>query len=69
MNRTIARETALPGGHINPNAEIVLRAQATGVPVIGRRSTPGSTAFVPPAAGLIFAGQVVWDLVFCQNVE
>lgn len=35
----------------------------------GRRSAPGSTAFVPPAAGLILAGQVVRDLVFCQNVE
>ena len=28
-----------------------------------RRSTPGSTAFVPPAAGLLIAGEVVKDLV------
>lgn len=29
----------------------------------GRRSTPGSVAFVPPAAGLILAGEVVRDLI------
>ena len=28
----------------------------------GRRQTPGSNAFVPPAAGLILAGEVVKDL-------
>ncbi len=28
----------------------------------GRRGVPGSTAFVPPAAGLILAGEVVKDL-------
>lgn len=28
----------------------------------GRRSVPGSTAFVPPAAGLIIAGEVVKEL-------
>jgi tRNA A37 threonylcarbamoyladenosine dehydratase len=28
-----------------------------------RRSTPGSTSFVPPAAGLIIAGEVVMDLI------
>ena len=28
----------------------------------GRRATPGSTAFVPPAAGLIIAAEVVKDL-------
>lgn len=28
-----------------------------------RRSTPGSTAFVPPAAGLIIASEVVLDLI------
>lgn len=33
----------------------------------GRRSTPGSTAFVPPAAGLILAGQVVRDLVLQEG--
>ena len=29
----------------------------------GRRSTPGSTAFVPPAAGLIIAAQAVRELI------
>lgn len=30
----------------------------------GRRATPGSVAFVPSAAGLILAGEVVRDLVY-----
>ena len=29
----------------------------------GRKAVPGSTAFVPPAAGLILAGEVVKDIV------
>lgn len=29
----------------------------------GRRSTPGSTSFVPPLAGLMIAGEVVRDLI------
>lgn len=29
----------------------------------GRRSTPGSVAFVPPAAGLLLAGEVVRELI------
>ena len=29
----------------------------------GRRDIPGSTAFVPGAAGLILAGEVVKDLI------
>lgn len=36
----------------------------SGEEVPGRRRTPGSTAFVPPAAGLILAGEVVKDLIF-----
>ena len=31
-----------------------------------RRSTPGSMAFVPSAAGLIIAGEVIKDLI-CLN--
>ncbi len=31
----------------------------------GRRSTPGSIAFVPSAAGLILAGEVIRDLITC----
>ena len=30
--------------------------------ITGRRSTPGSTAFVPPAAGLIIASRVIRDI-------
>ena len=29
----------------------------------GRRSTPGSIAFVPAAAGLVIAGEVIRDLI------
>ncbi|MGI6669526.1 MAG: tRNA threonylcarbamoyladenosine dehydratase [Acetivibrionales bacterium] len=29
----------------------------------GRRKTPGSTSFVPPAAGLIIAGEVIMDII------
>ena len=32
---------------------------------VGKRSTPGSLAFVPSAAGLILAGEVVRDLCGC----
>ncbi len=35
----------------------------------GRRSVPGSTAFVPPVAGLLIAGQVVKDLIAGQDVK
>ena len=35
----------------------------------GRRSTPGSMAFVPAAAGLILAGEVVRDLIAEVNVH
>jgi len=33
----------------------------------GRRAIPGSTAFVPPAAGLIIAAEVVKDLAEMEN--
>ncbi len=33
----------------------------------GKRAVPGSTAFVPSAAGLIIAGEVVKDLAVCQD--
>ena len=42
-----------------PPAEPLGRAPA---PVEGRRSVPGSTAFVPPAMGLVIAAEVVKDL-------
>lgn len=34
-------------------------------PSPGRRAVPGSTSFVPPAAGLIIASEVVKDLIKC----
>ena len=39
------------------------RADETPDNPTGRRSVPGSTAFVPPAAGLIIAGEVVRELI------
>ena len=41
----------------------------TDSPAPGRRSTPGSVAFVPPVAGLILAGEVVKDLVEGQELS
>lgn len=38
-------------------------AGAAGQPAPGRRQVPGSTAFVPPAAGLAIASAVVQDLI------
>jgi tRNA A37 threonylcarbamoyladenosine dehydratase len=35
----------------------------------GRRQVPGSTAFVPPAAGLIIAAEVVRDLTGVRGAE
>ena len=45
--------------------ETPLRAAAAEgeAPPEGRRDIPGSTAFVPGAAGLIAAGEVVKDLI------
>lgn len=40
------------------DAERILAQEKTGV----RRAIPGSTAFVPPVAGLILAGEVIRDL-------
>ncbi len=41
----------------------------TDTPVTHRRSTPGSTAFVPGCAGLIMAGEVVRDLLAGMQEE
>ena len=37
--------------------------EPAGRPVSGKRAVPGSVAFVPPAAGLILAAEVVKDLI------
>lgn len=37
-------------------------AETPEVPENARRAVPGSTAFVPPTAGLILAGEVVREL-------
>lgn len=34
-----------------------------------RRQIPGSNAFVPPAVGLIIAGEVVKDIIGCEEYE
>ena len=43
------------------------RADETPDTPTGRRSVPGSTAFVPPAAGLIIASEVVRELIGEKN--
>lgn len=45
---------------LTPQADSSQQAEA---PQPGRRSVPGSTAFVPSAVGLIIAGEVVKDLI------
>lgn len=35
----------------------------------GRRATPGSTAFVPPVAGMIAAAQVIKDLIAGEEIK
>ncbi len=47
--------------------EIIARAKALNKPVISckgapKKQTPGSNAFVPPAAGMMIAAEVVKDL-------
>ena len=43
--------------------EPVKPKKAEEAPQNGRRAVPGSTAFVPPAAGLIIAGRVINELI------
>lgn len=45
---------------LTPQSDSSSQAEA---PQSGRRSVPGSTAFVPSAVGLIIAGEVVKDLI------
>ena len=47
----------------SPEAEAELSEKADIPSAPGRRSTPGSVAFVPSVAGLIIAGEVVRDLL------
>ncbi|MCD8330637.1 MAG: tRNA threonylcarbamoyladenosine dehydratase, partial [Lachnospiraceae bacterium] len=44
-----------------------MEGEAAAEPSAGRRQTPGSIAFVPPAAGLVLAGEVVRDLLAADN--
>lgn len=48
--------------------EEALPAAQTETPPPGRRSVPGSLAWVPSAAGLLMAGTVVRDLLGCTGV-
>lgn len=60
-----------PASGVSASGAFASGASASGkiaAPVPGgssRRSTPGSTAFVPPAAGLLIASEVVKDLISC----
>ena len=47
---------------VNPVEEFSENGSGTGM-LSNRRSTPGSVSFVPPAAGLILAGEVVKDII------
>ena len=47
---------------VQEDQETVTPAEDTDTAGTGRRSTPGSTAFVPSVAGLIIAGEVIKDL-------
>ena len=48
----------------NTNSDITIKCNvnASNKESVGRRSTPGSTAFVPSVAGLIIASEVIKDL-------
>ena len=47
---------------VNPVEEFSENGSGPGM-LSNRRSTPGSVSFVPPAAGLILAGEVVKDII------
>lgn len=47
----------------SPEMPMDTSGRATGEETGGRRSVPGSIAFVPPVAGLLIAGEVVRDLL------
>ena len=57
-----------PAGEAEP-ADGAVRSEQPGTPEkrTGRRSIPGSTAFVPSVAGLIIAGEVIKDLTGLQE--
>lgn len=48
---------------IRPLEDMAICAQGAEQESTGRRSVPGSTAFVPSVAGLIIAGEVIKDLI------
>jgi tRNA A37 threonylcarbamoyladenosine dehydratase len=41
---------------------LVPKADPTAPPIAGRRATPGSLSYVPGAAGLVMAGEIIKDL-------
>ena len=41
---------------------LVPKADPTAPPIAGRRATPGSLSYVPGAAGLVMAGEIIRDL-------
>lgn len=48
---------------VTPSAELALLCRQNESALSGRRQVPGSNAFVPPAVGLIIAGEVIKDLI------
>ena len=57
-NRGISRLKVL----YSPEKPIDISGRETGEDMGARRSIPGSISFVPPAAGLLIAGEVIRDL-------
>ena len=65
-NRGDAAQNAVAQASVEAQAAAepqVAGAQSAAAPPKGRRAVPGSISFVPPAAGLILAGEVVRDLL------
>jgi len=51
----------------SPEMPVDTSGRDTGEEKGGRRSVPGSIAFVPPVAGLLIAGEVVRDLLYTEK--
>ncbi len=67
--RTECRKRGIKKLKVLYSREEPIRPRAAVSPAPGKRSTPGSTAFVPPAAGLIIAAEVVKDLCAARGAD
>ena len=53
----------IPSLKVLYSTEQPLKPQASIEPSPGKRAVPGSISFVPPAAGLIIAGEAIRDIL------